>query len=147
MPSDMHDGIDFAGEWIGAAFVMDEIIPATRPVLAEWLDGLARSDAELAAGLMVPTSTVHRRIGKCVGRMAARRAGAEDGRAMGDQSLPDGSEIWWLDAATWVAARVINAGSRVVRRVAMAEWSSIFPPFGELTNSTPNYLAARTAGW
>jgi hypothetical protein len=54
---------------------MDEITPATRPVPAGWLEALARSDAELAAGLTVPSETVHRRIRESIARIEEKRAG------------------------------------------------------------------------
>lgn len=54
---------------------MNEILPTTRPVPAEWLEALARSDAELAAGLTVPAEAVHRRIRESIARMEAKRPG------------------------------------------------------------------------
>lgn len=53
---------------------MDEIVPSTHPVPAEWLDALARSDAELAAGLTVPAELVHRRIRASIARIEEKRA-------------------------------------------------------------------------
>jgi len=54
---------------------MDEITQTTRPVPAEWLEALARSDAELAARLTVPAEVVHRRIRDCIARIEEKRAG------------------------------------------------------------------------
>jgi hypothetical protein len=53
---------------------MDEITPTTHPVPAGWLEALARSDAELAAGLTVPAETVHRRIRESIARIEEKRA-------------------------------------------------------------------------
>ena len=54
---------------------MDEIILTTRPVPAGWLEVLARSDAELAAGQTVPAAAVHRRIRDCIARIEEKRTG------------------------------------------------------------------------
>ena len=53
---------------------MDEISHTTHQAPAEWLEALARSDAELAGGLTVPAEIVHRRIRECVARIEERRA-------------------------------------------------------------------------
>jgi hypothetical protein len=55
--------------------IMDEIVSTTRPVPAEWLEALARSNAELAAGLTVPAADVHRRIRESIARIEEKRAG------------------------------------------------------------------------
>ncbi len=66
----------YGGERTDADRVMDEITHTTRPVPAEWLEALARSDAELDAGLTVPAEVVHRRLRDCIGRIEEKRAGA-----------------------------------------------------------------------
>ena len=53
---------------------MDEIAPTTHQAPAGWLEALARSDAELAAGKTVPASAVHRRIREAIARMEEKRA-------------------------------------------------------------------------
>ncbi|GEM_PF-5253074 len=53
---------------------MDEITHTTRPDPGGWLEALARSDAELAAGLTVPAEVVHRRIRDCIARIEEKRA-------------------------------------------------------------------------
>ena len=58
---------------------MDEIAPTNRPAPAEWLEALARSDAELAAGLTVPAKVVHRRIRDSIAWIKANRAGGTTG--------------------------------------------------------------------
>jgi hypothetical protein len=54
---------------------MDEFNRTVRPAPAEWLEALARSDAELAAGLTVPAAVVHRRIRESIARAEAKRVG------------------------------------------------------------------------
>ena len=53
--------------------VMDENVPITSAVPAGWLEALARSEAELAAGQTVPVATVHRRIRESIARIEANR--------------------------------------------------------------------------
>jgi hypothetical protein len=50
---------------------------APTPVIAPsgWLDALAKSEAELAAGHTVPGDVVHQRIRDTIARIEARRAG------------------------------------------------------------------------
>jgi hypothetical protein len=43
---------------------------------AEWLEALARSDAELAAGQTVPAEAVHQRIRDAIARIEGKRTGA-----------------------------------------------------------------------
>ena len=59
---------------------MDQNTPTTHPVPAEWLEALARSDAQLAAGLTVPAQVVHRRIRDCIARIEEKRTGSTKGR-------------------------------------------------------------------
>lgn len=53
--------------------VMDEITPTTRPVPAGWLEALADSRAELAAGLTGPGDEVMRALYESIARLEARR--------------------------------------------------------------------------
>jgi len=57
---------------------MDEITPTTRPVPAGWLEALAESEAELAAGLTVPGDEVMRELYESIARLEARKT---DGKA------------------------------------------------------------------
>lgn len=62
---------------------MDEITP-TRPVPAGWLNAIAESEAELAAGLTVPGDEVMRELYESIARLEARRTdGKHRGRAPG----------------------------------------------------------------
>lgn len=50
--------------------------PTPRSASAELLEAIARSKAELAAGLIVPGEVVHQHIRDSIARMAAKRAAA-----------------------------------------------------------------------
>ncbi len=52
---------------------MDDI-PTPAPVPAGWLEALARSEEELAAGQTVPGEVVHQRIRDAIARIEAKRA-------------------------------------------------------------------------
>lgn len=53
---------------------MNDIVPITGQVPAGWLEALARSDAEIAAGLTVPADVVHRRIKETIARIREKRS-------------------------------------------------------------------------
>ena len=59
---------------------MDEHNPTTRPVPFGWLEDLAESRAELAAGLTVPGEEVMRALYESIARLEARQT---DGSARG----------------------------------------------------------------
>ena len=69
--------------WRAYSPPMDDIpTPAIAP--AGWLEALARSEAERAAGLSVPGEVVHQRIRDAIARIEARRAtGLRHGTAAG----------------------------------------------------------------
>ena len=58
--------------------IVDEIAPKTRPVPAGWLEALAESRAELAAGLTVLGHEVMRELYASIARL---EAGQTDGKA------------------------------------------------------------------
>jgi hypothetical protein len=47
--------------------------PHSTETPAEWLEALARSEAELAAGLTVPAETVHQRIRDAIARIESEK--------------------------------------------------------------------------
>ena len=51
---------------------MDDAPDRTEPP-AGWLDALARSEAELAAGMTVPAAAVHQRIRDGIARIEAKK--------------------------------------------------------------------------
>ena len=62
---------------------MDEI-NITRPVPAGWLDAIAESEAELAAGLTLPGDDVMRELYESIARLEAWQTGGKArGRAPG----------------------------------------------------------------
>jgi hypothetical protein len=60
--------------------VMDEITPSTQPVPAGWLEALAESRAELAAGLTVPGDEIMRELYESIARLEARKTNGKVGR-------------------------------------------------------------------
>ena len=56
---------------------MDEITTA-RPVPSGWLDAIAESEAELAAGLTVPGDEVMRELYESIARLEARQTDDKD---------------------------------------------------------------------
>lgn len=51
------------------------------PAPAGWLEALAESEAELAAGLTVPGEVVHQELRDAIARLKAKRAGKPEQRA------------------------------------------------------------------
>jgi hypothetical protein len=49
-------------------------VPDSAVAPAGWLEALAESEAELAAGLTVPAEVVHQRIRESIARIEAKRA-------------------------------------------------------------------------
>ena len=55
-----------------------DVITTTHPVPAGWLDAIAKSEAELAAGLTVAGDEVMRELYESIARLEARQTGDKD---------------------------------------------------------------------
>lgn len=67
-----HSGLEFRPNH-AYPDVMDDPLPLAPP---GWLEALAESEAELAAGLTVPSEPIMQRLRETIARLEAKRAGA-----------------------------------------------------------------------